>query len=325
MNQLDPRLETQPPARVLDSNTLSAWSADGFALARRLARAPVTITGGFANTRLTLGLRAPDGEPPALGAPLLLDETRVTLALGPAALDALAARLGSDQGEGSGATLSLDAVEAILAGLLAPLTLAGIGRAREASDQDRQAASIAIAALQVEAATIAVLGSDAALAVLLEAMHAKADRLVAAPLSYLRAPSRTQLAVTVETLFGLVSLNAAERAALEPGGGLYLDTLWPDGRTVVGRQFVALESGWAREYALAGDALALRGGLAIRSLEDPDLAAPLPAGESLELVDGDRVIASGRLETVRTDAGVRPILVLERIGWPSEAVWPPCA
>lgn len=314
MNQLDPRLETHHPARVLDSRTLESWSADGFALARRLARAPATVTGGFANTRLTLGLCAPSGKPPALVVPLHLNEATVTLALGPAALDALAGRLGPDQDEGSGATLSLDAVEAILAGLLAPVALAGIGRASEASDEDRHAAGTAIAALAMESTTIPVLGSDGALAQLLEAMDAKADRLVAAPLSYLRAPSRTQLAVTVETLFGLVSLDAAERAALEPGGGVYLDTLWPEGRIIVGHRFVAQESGWAREAALTDETLALRSGLAIRSLEDPDLAAPLPTGENLELVDGDGVIASGRLEVVASGSGPRPILVLERTG-----------
>jgi len=314
VNRLDPRLESQVPLRLLDSRTLAGWSADGFAFARRLARAPVTITGGFANTQVILGLPSPDGEPPELVVPVHLDAVRVSLALGPAALDALAGRLGPEQGEGSGATLSLDAVEAILAGLLAPLTQATMGRARAAAQDDRQAAQDAVAALQVDSATIPLLGSDTALERFREIMDAKADRLVAAPLSYLRAPSRTQLAVTVETLFGLVSLNAAEYAAMEPGGGMYLDTLWPDGRIVAGRRFAAQVSGWALERSLKGDALVLRSGHAIRSLEDPDLAAPVAASESLELVDGDDVIASGRLEIVRTEAGVRPILVLERTG-----------
>ncbi len=311
MNRLDPRLDARSTSRVLDPGLLSHWSADGFALAQNLARAPLTVTGGFANTRLTLALPSGATEPAEVIVTLPVEGQMVELALSAAALDWLVGLLGRDQAPGAGRTLSFDAIEALLAGLFAPLGFDGIGRAQLATANDSDRVAIALAVLHGEGATIPVLGADLALRAVHAQTAAKTDRLVAAPLSYLRAPDFVSPAVTVETIIGMVRLTAEERGALEPGGGVRLDTHWPDGLCSVGRRFVAEEGGWRVDACLSGAPLLVRSGVAVRPLDDPALGTALIEDGALELLDGDQLVATGHLVSLAEQGHPHPIFVLD--------------
>lgn len=316
MNRLDPRLETKTQSRVLDQAHLSAWSADGFAMAQRLAKAPLNVTGGIASTRLTLGLALQAPADAQIFVPVHVQADSAVLALNAQALDRLAGLLERDSTPAAGRTLSLDAVEALLAGLLAPLALDGIGRAWLAGDADAEAAWTypAIAALQFEAYDIPVLGTDTALAKMYDQVSAKMDRLVAAPLSYLKSAHQARAAVEVETLVGMAALSAKERAALEPGGAVLLDAHWPSGRTCAGRRFVAGDDGWRVDDCLANNHVMVRSGTLVRGLDDPALNAPVPSKGLLELVEGQEIIATGHLATLPKGDDVQPIFVLDRTG-----------
>ncbi|MEO0384973.1 MAG: hypothetical protein AAF234_15605 [Pseudomonadota bacterium] len=314
MNRLDPRLETKTQSRVLDQAHLSAWSADGFEMARRLARAPLSVTGGIASTRLTLGLALQDPTEAQIFIPLHVHGDTALLALNERALDSLASLLERNTAPGAGRTLSLDAVEALLAGLLAPLALDGIGRASLAADAEAAWTRPTIAALQFEACDIPVLGTDAALAKVYDQVAAKMDRLVAAPLSYLKSTHQARAAVEVETLVGMAALNAEERAKLEPSGAVLLDAHWPSGRTSVGRRFVASEDGWRVDDCLANRYLMVRSGTLVRGLDDPALHAPVPSTGLLELVEGREIIATGHLASLSEGDDLQPIFVLDQTG-----------
>lgn len=316
MNRLDPRLETKTQSLVLDQAYLSSWSAYGFAMAQRLARAPLNVTGGIASTRLTLGLALQAPADAQIFVPVHVHADSAVLALNAQALDRLAGLLERDSTPGSGRTLSLDAVEALLAGLLAPLALDGIGRAWLAGDAEPEAASTypAIATLQFEACDIPVLGTDTALAKMYDQVSARMDRLVAAPLSYLKSAHQARAAVEVETLVGMAALNAEERAALEPGGAVLLDAHWPSGRTSVGRRFVVSDDGWRVDDCFANNHVMVRSGTLVRGLDDPALNAPVPSTGLLELVDGQEIIATGHLASLPEIDNLQPIFVLDRTG-----------
>lgn len=317
MNRLDPRLESKTKSRLLDQAHLAAWSADGFAMARRLARAPLNVTGGIASTRLTLGLALQAAREAQIYVPLHVQGDIAVLALDAHTLDGLASLLERTTSPGAGRTLSLDAVEALLAGLLAPLDLDGIGRAWLPADEDGTdltRASAALAALQFDTCDIPLLGSDAALAKVYDQVSAKMDRLVAAPLSYLKPTHQARAAVEVETLVGMAALSADERATLEPGGAVLLDAHWPIGRTSVGRRFVATGDGWRVDDCLDGDMLMVRSGTVVRGMDDPALQAPVPSTGLLELVEGQKIIATGHLATLPGDDDVQPIFVLDQTG-----------
>lgn len=316
MNRLDPRLETRPQARVLDQSLLAAWTADGFALAQKLARAPLTANGGFASKRLTLGFPSRTVNQAAIVVPLHGPGGRVDLALSPSALDALVGLLGQGATADSGRTVSLDALEALLAGLLAPLACGQVSRARLADTHDAERASKAWAALGLENTEIPVLGSDSALNALCDRIAAKADRLVAAPLSFLKSPPLGQAAVgvAVETLVGTVQLSQDERAALEAGGGVFLDAHWPDGRTCIARRFVAVDGQWRVDDCLSGDRLLVRSGAVVRGLDDPALGSAAPNLGLLELVDGQEIVATGHLVGTGQCDDPRLIFALDRSG-----------
>lgn len=314
MNRLDPRLETRTQARVLDQAHLSSWSADGFTMAQRLARAPLCLTGGIASTRLTLGLTLPTSADAQVLVPVRIEGETPVLSLNEQALDSLASLLDRDSAPGSGRTLSLDAIEALLAGLLAPLALDGIGRAWLAEHTDEPLARPSPASLQFETCDMPVLGTDAALAKLYDQVSTKMDRLVAAPLSYLKPSHQARAAVEVEALMGMVALSEEERAALEPGGAAVLDAYWPNGRTCVGRRFVANADGWRIDDCLANSTLMVRSGTLVRGLDDPGLHAPVQSTGQLELVEGQDVIATGRLTTLPEGDHLQPIFVLDQTG-----------
>jgi hypothetical protein len=311
MNRLDPRLEARSTSRVLDPGLLSHWSAEGFALAQKLARAPLTVTGGFANRRLTLALPSGPPEPAEIVVPVPVDGQEVDLTLGASALDWLVGLLGEEQAPGVGRTLSFDAIEALLAGLFAPLGFDSIGRARIATTDDKDCVAGALAVLHGEGAAIPVLGSDAALHVFHERIAAKTDRLVAAPLSYLRAPGLVSPAVTVETIIGMVRLDAEERGALEAGGGVRLDAHWPDGLCCVGRRFVADQGAWRTDACLSGSPLIVRSAVAVRPLDDPALGTASIEDGALELLDGNQVVATGQLVSLAEQGQPHPIFVLD--------------
>lgn len=314
MNRLDPRLEAKTKSRVLGRAHLSGWSADGFAMARRLARAPLSVTGGIASTRLTLGLALQAPADAQIFVPLHVQSDSAVLALSDQALDGLAGLLERNTAPGAGRTLSLDTVEALLAGLLAPLAQDAIGRAWLAEEGDAASASSAITSLQFEACDMPLLGTDAALSKVYDQVSAKMDRLVAAPLSYLKPTHQARAAVEVETLVGMAALSAEERAVLEPGGAVLLDAHWPSGRTSVGRRFVASENRWRVDDCLANDHVMVRSGTLVRGLDDPALHAPVPSTGLLELVEGQEIIATGHLTTLPEGDHSQPIFVLDQTG-----------
>lgn len=310
MNRLDPRLQASVTQRLLTREHLARWSAEAFELAQQIARAPVTFTGGFSNTQVTLGVANEHEETAMVSVPLRLGAEQISVSLDEPALDTLAGLLERGATQSSvGQTLSLDAIEAILAGLLAPLDGLSVGTAA----WDTGDASGGFCALQFDDAMLPVLGSVKALKALHAAMTSKADRLVAAPLSYLKLPTRTRFAVSVEELLGVIWLNADDIANLEPGGGVVLDAVWSHGRMIAGRRFVSTEHGWRVEPSLESAPVVVRSDHAVRALDDPALTGSMKRTGTLELVHGDAVIATGRLANIERKGAMLTVFVTDQV------------
>ena len=310
MNRLDPRLQASAARRLLTREHLVGWSVDTFELAQMIARSPVTVTGGFSNTQITLSLAMEADETAIAAIPVKLGSERMSLSLHESAIDALAALLERGTAPANaGRTLSLDAIEAILAGLLSPVGDLSI----EAGSWNGTDASEDLCALQFNDAVVPVQGPIRALRALHAAMTSEADRLIAAPLSYLKLPTRARMAVTVEDALGLVSLTADDLANLESGGGVILDTVWPSGRTIAGRRFVSTEQGWRLEEELDSTSVIVRSGHAVRALDDPALNSSLGRTDGLELVRGEEVIATGRLAAVEHEGMLRAVFAIDQL------------
>ena len=310
MNRLDPRLQASAAQRLLTHEHLGNWSVDTFELAQMVARSPVTVTGGFSNVQITLNLAVEADDATVAAIPFRLGSEQITLSLHESALDALAGLLErGTEFANAGRTLSLDAIEAVLAGLLAPVDDLSVG----AGSWNGPDASRHLCVLQFNDAVIPVQGSVRALRALHAAMTSKADRTIAAPLSYLRLPTRARMAVTVEEVLGLVSLTADDLANLESGGGVILDTVWPYARTIAGRRFVSAEQAWLLEEELNSAPVIVRSGHAIRALDDPALNSSVDRTDGLELVRGEEVIATGRLAAIERKGRLCTVFAIDQL------------
>ncbi|MFK7793693.1 MAG: hypothetical protein AB8B88_13605 [Devosiaceae bacterium] len=323
MNRLDPNLETRAHYRILSPGDVAHWTADDFALAVRIAHAPLTVTGGLTSTRIRLDLapqNSPENlQPPVVSVPLNMADTKIHLHAAGDALDGLAGLLERGrQNEGAGATLSLDAVEALLAALLAPLDDVAVGQATWTDQHD----PMPLCALHFDGVSFPLFGSSSALETFRKAFASKVDQLVAAPLSYLKDPSRERVAVESETVLGAVQVSAEEAQALEIGGGILLDSLWPQGRDVVAGRFAKLGDNWqlmeqqeGTLHVRAGDGLML---LDQASDQTASQASTGPDGQHLELMDRERCVAHGYLTSIIRDDKMSPVFVVTQLlGLPS--------
>ena len=317
MNQLDPAIRMETPQRLLSPGAMAGWSADLFALAVTLSRQPVAVTGGLCSARLTLTVENRDKLAPVAQIPLSIGTAQIRVLLDAEALDGLAARLEAPDADsvGAGTTLSLDAVEALVAALLAPVAEIMVGRA----DWVQLASGTAPLRLVADGTSLALAGDAAALQRLYETLHARTDRLVPGPLALAALPLDHRLAVDVERVVGHVALDETDRAALQVGGGVLPDHLWPNGLTLFGRRFVRQGNGWrCMTLATLDQGCLLRIAHDRRTLDDARLASPASAArtatQTLELVGFDGVLATGRLVTARWRGADRQVFQIDRLG-----------
>lgn len=305
MNQLDTTLSAATPldsgVRVLLPERLENWSAEDFALAIALARAPATLSSGLGEALLHLTVADGSQEKIVASVPLDVDGNALTLGLGNRGLDALASLLGDDA---SGAALSLDAIEALTVAVLSPLARTSVGRASWG------APGRSIAALTLGEASLSLTGAPAAI-LALQTDSVAASASLASPFALMGGPLAQRLAVSTEQLLGLVRINDAERACMEEGCGILLDTIWPSSKQVAGRRFVKADSGWHVDHDLVGSMLRIRASEQVQMLDELALDGQerQPSPTDLDLVDGDDVIATGHL--IALELSGKPAIMFE--------------
>lgn len=285
------------PERVLSQNDLSRWSADEFALAIALARRPARFMSGMNAQPVSLQpLMKSQLEPVLAHVPLETKDGACTLHLTAEALDTLAALLTPevDDPRGLGRSLSLDALEAILVALLSPVDGLTVGRAAWMDDPAHGAS----AALSFASIAMPIWGASGALVALYRLIAAAgmaSPDLLAGTVAE-RLAQAEAIGVQAERLFGTVELSPQDRVALEVGGGIMLDTYWPNGTVALGRRFSKVGNGWRMLPDLRkSKALVLRSHHAIQALSDPELGYLPESTRQLDLLDGHTVIATGRL------------------------------
>ncbi|MBV6659254.1 MAG: hypothetical protein KI785_15935 [Devosiaceae bacterium] len=290
------------PTKVLGTNDLTRWSADELGLAIALARRPASFVGGISGVRVALQpLLEHEIDPVLAHVPLETPDGHCTLHVSAEALDALAGLMSPHEKsvKGLGRSVSLDALEALLVGLLAPVDGLKVGRAAWIEEP----VSGASAAIRFGTATMPVWGASAGL-VTLYRLIAATDRGLHSPAlnPSTGSAAKETVGVQAERLFGQVELSPQERVALEVGGGILVDTVWPNGLVALGRKFVKVGGGWREMPNLRkGKALVLRANHAIQALSDPELGLLPPSNRQLDLVDGHTVIGTGRLVPGRVD------------------------
>lgn len=301
MNQLDPQLgralaqqTSLEEARRLLSADMTTWHSDDFALAITLCRQTAALGSGFGSGTLRFGLAAqmlrPESFQPVAHIELETEQGVCLLHLDGAALNTLAGLLlpgGDDLTAHPGAALSLDAIEALICGVLSPAPALAVGRADWEDGQSLEARD-ALAALQMGSAAMPMSGLPEAL----EGLHAA---LLVGSTAAESPDLFTSTSVLVERLLGLARISMEERARLEPGGGITLDAIWPQGRICAGRSFWKEDTEWHDAPQLGeADILVLRRGSGVQRLDDPALGT-LPASNTILLLDGEQPLASGRL------------------------------
>lgn len=278
---------------TLSPERLESWSAEDFALTIELARVPAAVRSGLGEALLHLMVADEAVEDVVALVPLDIDGNTLTLGLGHEVLDTLVGLLSNETVKGSGANLSLDAVEALCVAVLAPLTGIDVGRANWGSLDGT------VAALKLGPAAISLTGDPNAVLALQHAMRASSEKFPSSLAPFLGQRVQKRMALATEQVFALVDLSEAERAAMETGGGILLDTLWPSGRQVAGQRFVTSDLEWHVQRELQIASLRVRREPQVRLLNELPLdVTPLPLSSDLELVDGNRVIAHGHLVSV---------------------------
>jgi hypothetical protein len=123
------------------------------------------------------------------------------------------------------------------------------------------------------------------------------------------------MSVDMEQVHGLVHLSAEDLAALEPGCGIMLDTLWPDGRPVAGGRFVRSGAHWQADADLQAGCLRVRSTARVNMLGELSLGTglPQPSGQELELLDGVRLIARGHLTSLELSGMVRTLFQIDQL------------
>lgn len=316
MNRMPSSLSSEEAHHILPAQRLAHWSAEDFALARNLARAPLVVNGGLASARVWLDLAPEPAHAPVARVPLHLGDATVELAVADTALDHLAGLLEPRKPRhGAGRTLSLDGVEALLCALLAPLDQVEIGTAQWA-ETSRQPQSVA--ALFLAETAMPLTGSHTSINAMRAAFAAKMDRHVAAPLSYLKDAHRKTPAIDVQTVLGAVALLPSDRDRLETGGAVLLDSHWAGGVSVVAQRFrTSDEAAQPNEtWQIASDCEAEK--LLVRSAHatlplDADVLRAQAKGATLELVMGDNVLAHGQLAALSIEDQPRIAFIISEL------------
>lgn len=316
MNRLDTEIAIGTP---LDANVtslspekLASWSAEDFALAIELARAPTAFRSGLGDALIDLVVPSDLPEEAVAIVPLSVDGAALTLGLGNQALDALIGLLSEENitsgSTGGSATLSLDAIEALCVATVSPLMRIDVGRASWGRLEN------AFAALQCNGAQLSLNGDPGAVLALRSTMIS-ANSTHPGPLDLMGQPLAQRLAVNTENVFALVHLNEADRANLERHCGIMLDTLWPSGRKIAGQRFVQSGSAWHVEPELTAPRLRVRSTQKIQMLDELSLESsrPDPSPNALELVDGEQVIATGHLTSVEMSSAVHMVFKVDQL------------
>ncbi|MEM6712517.1 MAG: hypothetical protein AAF590_09575 [Pseudomonadota bacterium] len=316
MNRIDPSLTSDTTHILLSPDLLKRWSASDFALARRIAKGPVSIPSGLPPHRLELApepeLRS--AEPAVVWVPLTFEGVELCLAVSQHALDQLVHSLDPDVPiDGVGNTVSLDAIECLIAALFEPVGDVQMGYAHWVGE-DNLGGKPAPAPLWQIVTGSTSLGLDANIADIARFFDSLSrerfvDTLAHAPLTV--APTISRLAVTAETMLARVELAADEVERLEPGDGIRLDTVWPDGHALIGRRFVSLtDEHWTVEPAVSPTTYFVRSASTDWFFDSPhpDKAAVTDKDFLLELVDMDGVVATGQLTNLESVAS-RPVTV----------------
>ena len=312
MNQLDPSIQIDAAHRSLSPMAMHSWSANLFDLVVTLSRQPVAVTGGLCSARLALGVATSNQQGIIAEVPLSIGSTTLTLHLSADAVDGLAARLEGPGAlpAGAGATLSLDALEALLAALLAPIPEILVGRASwvDGSDAD------AVLALTADETGLLLSGETTALRALYETLHARTDRMVSTPLAVAALPLDQRLTVDVEKIVGQVALNEVDLTALHAGAGILPDQLWPNGLTLIGRRFTLQDGSWQSQNVATQDgSCLLRVAKTKRTLDDPRLGAALPDDGPAELFGTSGVLATGRLVMADWQGEPRQVFQIDQL------------
>lgn len=312
MNRLDITLAADPSlgagVTILSSERLGGWSGEDFALAIELARAPATFRSGLGDGLLHLVVAEEPNQDAVVVLPLDIDGKALTLGVGRDALDALAGLLSDEVSTDAGANLSLDAIEALCVATLSPLMRIDVGRASWGQSAN------GVAALKVGNVQISLHGErEAVLA--LQAIMVAVGAAQPSPFALLGQPLAQRMAVGTEQVLALADLSEADHGALEPGCGILLDTLWPIGRQVAGQRFVKSGLEWQLDAGLQASCLHVRSSAQVQMLDELSLNASLPdpSGSNLELVDGERVIARGRLTSVEISGRARMVFQVDQL------------
>ncbi|MEM1289408.1 MAG: hypothetical protein AAGH60_13725 [Pseudomonadota bacterium] len=301
--------------RVLSNVELDRWSADELSLAVALARKPAWFVAGLAALPISLRPLIKVGLEPVLAhVPLEFDEGTCTIHISSNALDALAGVLSSESGSdrGLGRSMSLDALEAIMVALLSPVGDVHVGRAT----WSEEAAAGASASLCFGDTIMPVWGDGAGLVALYRGISQAAKSTHSAMLSHraTHSASSGKIAVIAERLLGTVQLAPAQLTQLEVGGGVTLDTHWPQGLVILGRRFCKHADGWGTVSELRRkDQLVLRSDKGVQSLGDPNLGEMRSNASTLLLMDSDTVVASGSLAIGIVDGKNTVIFRIEQL------------
>jgi hypothetical protein len=319
MNRLHRDLQAANPRMVLSAAMLAEWSLEDFVFARKVARAPMAVSGGLASARIVLDFALPQTEHAVVALPLYVGDQTVELHAGNTALDALAGLLEPGKSNtDAGRTLSLDAVEALFCALLSPLSDVQLGDARWTQGENAHGLH-AICALHLDGHAFLITGSQPALMAFHSAFASKVDRLVAAPLCLLKNAERQTPAVEVDLVLGAVTLDAKDLEKLGPQGAVLLDSHWAGGKTVAARRFMAapMEEDWSLAGGFEDNTLLVRSARTILALDTDNFVdglavKPLP-NHPLQLVRGDQVLAHGKLTALTCQGEPRMAFVIDTL------------
>lgn len=312
MNRFDTALaaDTSPDSGVttLSPERLGNWDGEDFALAIELARAPATFASGLGDALVHLVVAEETIEDGEAILPFTIEGETLTLGIGQKGLDALTGLLGADVSVSAGANLSLDAIEALCVAVLSPLMRIDAARASWGPSGHT------VAALKIGDVQLSIVGEASAILALQRAI-VTAGAAQSTSFALLGQPLAQRIAVSTQQVVAIVCLAEQERAALEPGCGIVLDTLWPNGRQVAGQRFVKSGVHWHVDADLRRGCFHVRAAAQVQMLDELLLgtSSPDPSGLDLELMDGEQVIAHGHMTSLEVAGTQRVIFQVDQL------------
>lgn len=299
---MDSGITTLSPERLGD------WNGEDFALAIELARAPATFASGLGDALVHLVVTEETNEDGEAILPFTIEGETLTLGIGGEALDALAGLLGADVSVGAGANLSLDAIEALCVAVLSPLMRIDAARASWGPSGHT------VAALKIGDVQLSLKG-DAAAVLALQRGIVTAGAAQSTSFALLGQPLAQRIAVRTQQVLAITCLDEQERAALEPGCGILVDTLWQNGRQVAGQRFVKCGANWHVDADLGSGCLHVRSAAQVQMLDELSLGnnSSDPSGLDLELMDGELVVAHGHLTSLEVAGTQRVIFQVDQL------------